>query len=183
MRNIAKSYFTIIGVINLVAGMIWCLTIIGSIIGIPLMIAAKKLSSAVKMSDDELVARRANILKWGMVSAIFAPIPVAGTIIIFIFALIANSFILKLESGKIEEANRTLGEVVKDGTKEVVKIVKDGTKEVVIDAVKEAKELFKSKPQTQVEIEQLEGINKMKEDGIITQEEFEIKRKRILNVE
>lgn len=167
MQSTAKFYFKAMKILDMIIGIIYCITIVGMIFGIPLIIASKRFGKASQLESDYLVEHRGGLLGWGIFSAIaFAP-SVIGFIVIIVLAISANNYIKNLESGDIEKANRTFGEAVKEGTSKAW----NGTKEA-----------FGVKSELDAQCEQLTKLKQMYENGILTEEEYNLKRKSILGI-
>ena len=167
MKQMKNIYFTIAWIISLIMGIVFCITFVGAIFGIPLLIASSKFNKARKMSDEDLVKNRANLLGWGIFLAIVLSPTIILLIVMLILVIMVNSYIKDLEAGRIEEANKSFGQAVKDGASKTW----TGTKEVF--GVKSALEKQKA---------QLAELQQMREDGIISAEEYEAKRKQILGL-
>ena len=57
-----KVLLKVAGIIALVCGILACLTIIGAIVGVPLIIGGKKCMDLAQLSDDEVIANKDTIL-------------------------------------------------------------------------------------------------------------------------
>lgn len=74
MKQMKNVYFTIAWIASIILGVLFSLTIVGLILGIPLFIASAKFKKAINMTDDELIKNRNNLFGWGIFLAIiFAP--------------------------------------------------------------------------------------------------------------
>lgn len=167
MKETSKIYFTIAWIAAIVTAIIYSLTIVGLVIGIPLFIGAARFNVAKNMSDEDLIRNRSTLLGWGIFFAIVLAPTVVGTIAVLVLALLVDDYIRNLEQGNYSKANRSFGESLKEGT---------------ANAWRETKETFSGKSELEKEREKLEELNKMRDDGIITQEEYEAKRKQILGL-
>ena len=104
---------------------------------------------------------------WGIFLAIVLAPSIIGLIVMLILVFMVNNYITNLEQGNVEQANKGFGETVKEGTSK---------------AWSGFKETFGIKSKLDKEKDELEKLQKMKEDGIITEEEYEAKRKQILGL-
>lgn len=163
-----KTYFTVAWIVSLVAAIIYSVTIIGLILGIPLFIAMSKFKAAQEMEDSQLVENRKNLLGWGIFLSIVLAPTFIGLIVILVFVLMVNNQIKNIEEGNKEKTEKSFGTTVKEGTKK---------------AWEGLKETFSSKSDLQKEKDQLAELDKMKEEGIISEEEYNAKRKQILKID
>ena len=62
-----KSLLNIAGIIAIVMGIICCLTIVGAIVGIPMIIGGNKLRTYSLMDDEGIMVNKDNILIWTIV--------------------------------------------------------------------------------------------------------------------
>lgn len=167
MKQMKNAYFTTGRIISLILGILFTITFIGAIIGIPLLICSKKFKNARNMSDEELIKNRGNLFGWGIFLMIILAPTILGLIIILPFVIMVNNYIKNLEEGNYEKANKGFGETVKESTGKVWNGLKD---------------TFKVKSKLQKQKDQIAELQKMKEDGFITEEEFDAKRKQILGL-
>ena len=167
MKQMKNVYFTVGWIFSLILGIIFTITVVGAIVGVPLIIGAQKFNKARTMTDEELVKNRANLLGWGIFLSIILAPTVIGLIVVIICVLMVNNYIKNLEEGKVEEANKGFGETVKEGTTKFIGGVK---------------ETFGIKSKLDKEKDKLLELKKMKEEGLITEEEYEAKRKQILGL-
>ena len=167
MKQMKNIYFTVAWIASLVLGIIFCLTLVGVILGIPLLIGASKFNSARKMTDEDLVKNRGNLFGWGIFLAIALSPSIIGLIIMLIFVFMVNNHIKNIESGDAEKVEKGFGETLKEGTSKTWSGIK---------------EAFGVKSSLQKDKDKLEELQKMKEEGIITEEEYEAKRKQILGL-
>lgn len=84
-----KNLLEIAGIISLVFGILACLTIVGVIIGIPLIIGGNKVKSMANMSDQEILENKDTILIWTIV---FLFINQISGILLLIFYIDLDSF-------------------------------------------------------------------------------------------
>lgn len=168
MKETSKLYFKVISIVDLVIAIILSITVVGLIIAIPLFIAYSKFNKASVMTDEELIKNRSSLFGWGIFSAIVLSPSVIGLIAIILIAVLVNNYIKDLEDGNFEKANKSFGEAVKAETSNIVN---------------NTKEAFGIKSGVDKEKAELEKLNKLKEEGLITEEEYALKRKKILNLD
>lgn len=127
-----KSLLNIAGIIAIVLGIICCITIVGAIIGIPMIIGGNKLREYSNMSDEEIIANKDTILIWTIVFLFINQI--SGIICLIFYLSIDNN-------------------------------------------------IFSSKPSSSSnnKYDELEKLNKLYKDKVLTKEEFEKEKERILN--
>ena len=164
MKNV---YFTAGWIISLVLGIIFCITIVGALLGVPLLMASSKFKAGKDMSDEDLIKNRSNLFGWGIFLAIVLSPTIIGLIVMLILVFMVNKHIEDLEAGNEEEVNKGFGQTVKEGTGK---------------AWAGIKEAFGVKSSLQKDKDKLEELQKMKDEGIITEEEYEAKRKQILGL-
>lgn len=66
-----KSLLKVSGVISIVVGVIYCLSIVGAIIGIPLIIGGIKIKDYASYSDIQIYESKDTILIWTIVFLLF----------------------------------------------------------------------------------------------------------------
>lgn len=69
-----KSLLNVAGIIALVLGIVSCCTIVGALVGIPVIIGGNKLRSFSRMSDKEIYDQKENLLIWSIVLCILCTI-------------------------------------------------------------------------------------------------------------
>lgn len=144
-----KTYFTVMGILMLTIGILLCITLIGAIVGIPLIIGSASMRKAVDYNQKQLKENNTTLLVWGIIFGVFTlPVGVAA----IIFACLVYS-----------EINKDMvdGKVVVD-----IKPSSNST------STKETEEIKKK----------LSALEQLKNDGIITEEEYKEKRKKILDI-
>lgn len=156
MKDVAKTYFLVAWIVSLVLGILYTITLIGVIFGIPLFVCAKRFKRATKMSDADLITNRKSLLGWGIFLAVILSPTVLGLIIAIVLVILVNSYIEDLEKGDLQAANRSFGATVKEETQ---KILGNNLEEKLLE------------------------LDRLKEKGVITEEEYEAKRKQILGIE
>ena len=170
MKGFVRSYFKVMQVIDMIIGIIMCITIGGLIFGIPLIISSKKFGKAYKASDQELIQMRGNLFGWGIFNAVILIGSIIGFIIVLCLVCSVNNEIKRYEASLVN------GEEFKQAS--IGQIVKDGAKKTVEDT----KEVFGIKSKLDKQQEQLQKLGKMKADGLITEEEYNAVRKKILEI-
>lgn len=127
-----RTLLKVAGVISIIVGALVSLTIVGLIIGIPLIIGGYKFTEYAKMSDEELEGNLDSILIWT---------------IVFLF-INQISGVISLVAYILYEASKS----------SFVKTKKQNNK-----------------------YDELERIKKLYDDKVLTKEEYEMEKKRILN--
>ena len=124
-----KSILKVSGIVAIVLGIICSLTIIGAIIGVPMIIGGIKLNDLSKLSDEDIAKNKETILIWSIIFLFICQI--SGILGIIYYISISNfSFDFKSNSNKYDE---------------------------------------------------LEKLNKLYKDKVLTKEEYEVEKSRILN--
>lgn len=124
-----KALLKAAGIIGIVFGVLSCLTIIGLIFGIPMIIGGFKLNSYSDLSDDEIINYKNSILGWSIFFVIFSLI--AGILGLIYYFGISND--------------------------------------------------TKYSDNSSDYMDELEKLKKLYDDKVITKEEFESKKKKILD--
>lgn len=70
MKNKNYAFLLIGGILGMIEGIVACITIVGAIVGIPLIIGATKYLAWAKVSDEDLFAEKDTLLIWGIVYTI-----------------------------------------------------------------------------------------------------------------
>lgn len=125
-----RTLLKVSGIFAIVIGIICCLTIIGCIVGIPMIIGGIKFNQYSKMNDDELSKNRDSVLVWS---------------IVFLF---------------INQISGVLG---------IVAFLLDEP------SIKNSLNISNNK------YDELEKLKKLYDDKVLTKEEFESEKSRILN--
>lgn len=100
-----KTLLKVSGIVAMVCGGLYCLTIIGALIGIPLLIGGSRMIDFSKMSDSELEKYKTHLLVWSIIFIIFA-LPAGILSIIYYVAvyfdinLSGNNYLDELEKLK-----------------------------------------------------------------------------------
>ena len=168
MKDYAKTYFLVAWIVSIVMAVLYGITIAGLVLTIPLVIAFKKFKAAEKMSDTELVEHRRSLFGWGIfLSIVCAPTDIV-IIALIVCSIVINNYIKDIEEGNAEKTEKSFSDTVVDSSKELWK---------------NTKEAFATKPSLDKQKEELAKLDQMKNEGIITEEEYAAKRKKILDIE
>ncbi len=85
-KNINSGFYLATGILAIIVGIIFCITIFGIILGVPLIIGANKFFSWSKMSAEEIETERDSIFVWSIVIAILMfPIGLIALVPVFNF--------------------------------------------------------------------------------------------------
>ena len=79
-----KTLLNAAGIIALVVGIICCLTLVGAIVGIPLIIGGNKFRQLSRMDDDYIKSNKDTILVWSIVFILLCTVSGVLGIIYFI---------------------------------------------------------------------------------------------------
>jgi len=132
-----KIILKITGIITLVLGIFYSITIIGLIVGVPLIIGGSKFIGYSNMTDERIIEEKNSILGWSIFFLFFT---VIGGILGLIYYFSINGSMNKVSS--------------------VIKNISHDTKY----------------------LEELEKLKELYDKDIITKEEFEAKKKQILDL-
>lgn len=124
-----KNLFKIAGIIAMIIGILYCVTIIGAIVGVFLIAGGSAMMGYSKLSNEELEEKKCSILGWSIFFLFFTVI--GGVLGLIGYVTIGRDIVI-------------------------------GGKESYIDELQKLKEL--------------------KDKGIITEKEYEAKKKKILNI-
>ena len=69
-----KSLLKISGIIAIVFGVLGCLTLVGAIVGVPLIIGGAKIKEYADYTDEQIIANKDKILIWTIVFLFFCQI-------------------------------------------------------------------------------------------------------------
>lgn len=69
--NKSSDWFKISGVLAMIFGIIACITIVGALIGVPLLFASINFFKFDKLNDQELYEQKSNVILWGVIFSIF----------------------------------------------------------------------------------------------------------------
>jgi len=123
-----KTLLKIAGIIAVVAGIFWCFTIVGVVIGIFLIVGGSTMMGYANLSEEEIMKKKSSILGWSIFFIFF-------TLIAGVLGLV---FYLTMD-----------------------------------------KNIFQKRTDYITEIKKLDEIKKQ---GLITEEEYSAKKKKILNI-
>lgn len=132
-----KSLLKVSGIISIVVGVIYCLSIVGAIVGIPLIIGGIKIKDYASYSDIQIYESKDTILIWTIVFLLFNQI---SGILLLIFYI------------------DNIGKNTNNNTNSNV-----------------------NNNQNNDKYEELEKIKKLYDEKILTKEEYENEKSRILN--
>lgn len=137
-----KSLLKISGIIAIVFGVLACLTLVGAIVGVPLIIGGAKMKEYADYTDEQIMANKDKILIWTIVFLFFCQI---SGILLLIFYI---DSIGKYEKGITgDNMNYQSNMNTNNNTK----------------------------------YEELEKVKKLYDEKILTKEEYEKEKERILN--
>ena len=137
-----KSLLKISGIIAIVFGILACLTLVGAIVGVPLIIGGAKMKEYADYTDEQIIANKDKILIWTNVFLFFCQISGILLLIFYIDSI-----------GKYEKG-----------------ITGDNMN-------------YQSNMNTNnnAKYEELEKVKKLYDEKILTKEEYEKEKERILN--
>lgn len=144
-----KSLLKISGIIAIVVGVLACLTLIGAIVGVPLIIGGAKIKEYSDYTDEQILVIKDKILIWAIVFLFFCQLS-GILLLIFYIDSIGN-----YEKGLGINAN-TNNMNYNNNTNNM-------------NATNNAK------------YEELEKVKKLYDEKILTKEEYEKEKSRILN--
>lgn len=137
-----KSLLKISGIIAIIFGVLACLTLVGAIVGVPLIIGGAKMKEYADYTDEQIIANKDKILIWTIVFLFFCQI---SGILLLIFYI---DSIGKYEKGITgDNMNYQSNMNTNNNTK----------------------------------YEELEKVKKLYDEKILTKEEYEKEKERILN--
>lgn len=137
-----KSLLKISGIIAIIFGILACLTLVGAIVGVPLIIGGAKMKEYAGYTDEQIIANKDKILIWTIVFLFFCQISGILLLIFYIDSI-----------GKYEKG-----------------ITGDNMN-------------YQSNMNTNnnAKYEELEKVKKLYDEKILTKEEYEKEKERILN--
>jgi len=124
-----KNLLNSAGIVAIVVGIIACLTMIGAIVGIPVIIGGVKIKELSTLSEEEIINRKETLLIWSIVLLLLCTI--SGVLSLLYYLGIENPNLFKSSSEK--------------------------------------------------RYDELEKINKLYKEKVLTKEEYEQEKERILN--
>lgn len=100
-----KTIVKVAGIVAMVYGGLWCLTIIGALIGIPLLVGGSRMIDFSKMEDEKLEGYKTHYLVWSIIFLVFATIAGVLALVYYVGAYLDNksskiSYIEEIESLK-----------------------------------------------------------------------------------
>ena len=132
-----KSLLKISGIIAIVVGILYCITIVGAIVGIPLIIGGNKIKSYADCTDEQVIDAKDSILVWTIVFLLCNQL--SGILLLIFY---------------IDCIDKNRGKSTTNTTKNV---------------------------NTDDKYEELEKLKKLYDEKVLTKEEFENEKNRILN--
>lgn len=166
MRKFSKIYFKVNEIVDLVLAILFAITIAGIVFAIPFFLAWKKFNAAGTMTDAELIESKGALMGWGIFNSIVLLSTVVLGIIDIILVIMVNGFIDNLKQGKYAEAEKSFGQTIKDGSKKAF----EGTKD-----------FFGIKDKNEKLEQDLTNLQSLKDNGILTEEEYQAKRQTIID--
>lgn len=91
-----KTLLNVAGIIALVFGILSCFTIIGAILGIPMIIGGNKFRKFSQMSDEDIIKEKESLLVWSIVLCLICTI--SGALGLVYYFGIDNTFDIKFNS-------------------------------------------------------------------------------------
>lgn len=167
MQNMKDIYFVVMQIVSLVFGIIFCITIVGAIFGIPLIIASGKFKNASTMNDYQLAQNRGSLLGWGIFVSIMLSPTIIGLILALICTFLVDNYIKNIQEGNYAKNDKPFSQAVKEGANNTVNGIKNA---------------FSSTSELDKKATQLKKLEKMREDDLITQEEYQELRRKILGL-
>ena len=168
MSDFSRTYFKVMDVLCLIFGILLCCTIVGAIFGIPLIIGHTKFKEASEETDPrKLVEMKGALFGWGIFFAIVMSASIIGLVIVIICVVRVNQELEEL--GRQINSNSTFQQQNQQSTE-------------VKNFVQETKEAFGIKSKIERQKEKLEEIAQLKDQGIITEEEYQAMRKKVLDI-
>lgn len=144
-----KSLLKISGIIAIVVGVLACLTLIGAIVGVPLIIGGAKIKEYSDYTDEQIIVIKDKILIWAIVFLFFCQLS-GILLLIFYIDSIGNyekGLGINTNTNNMNYNNNTNN----------------------MNATNNAK------------YEELEKVKKLYDEKILTKEEYEKEKSRILN--
>lgn len=138
-----KSLLKISGIIAIVLGVLECLTLVGAIAGVPVIIGGAKMKEYADYTDEQIIANKDKILVWTIVFLFFCQI---SGILLLIFYI---DSIGKYEKGIIGNNMNYQSNNMNTNSN--------------------------------LKYEELEKVKKLYDEKILTKEEYEKEKERILN--
>ncbi len=146
MKVDVKVYFNLMRIFMLIVGILLCITLIGIIFGVPMIIGSNAMGKAENYSQKQLKENNTTLLVWGV---IFGACTLPAGAIAIVFAVLTYNTINEMKSA----------ETIKDNTDDSKPSNNN------IDKIKQ----------------ELEDLERMHENGVITDEEYKTLRNKILS--
>ncbi|UKI57191.1 MAG: DUF5362 family protein [Clostridium sp.] len=144
-----KSLLKISGIIAIVVGVLACLTLVGAIVGVPLIIGGAKIKEYSDYTDEQIIVIKDKILIWAIVFLFFCQLSGILLLIFYIDSI-----------GKYEKGL---------GINTYTNDMNYNNNTNNMNATNNAK------------YEELEKVKKLYDEKILTKEEYEKEKSRILN--
>ena len=101
-----KALLNVSGLIALILGIISCLTIVGAIIGVPMIIGGIKLRELSNLTEEEIIKQKETLLIWSIVLLIICTISGVLALIYYISLDNPNLFSSSNNNNKYDELER-----------------------------------------------------------------------------
>lgn len=103
-----RTLLYVAGIISIIIGILCCLTIVGLIVGIPLIIGGNKFTGYSKMSDEEIEEHKDSILIWTIVFLFINQISGVIALIAYVLYEVSNTNFVKSKKqySKYDELER-----------------------------------------------------------------------------
>lgn len=141
-----KSLLKISGIIAIVLGVLECLTLIGAIVGVPVIIGGAKMKEYADYTDEQIIANKDKILVWTIVFLFFCQI---SGILLLIFYIDSIGKYEKGITGNNMDYQSNMNNNMNTNSN--------------------------------LKYEELEKVKKLYDEKILTKEEYEKEKERILN--
>lgn len=169
-----RSYFNIMYVVFLIYGIILTASIAGAVLGIPMIIGACKFKEAKNLPIEQTAEMRGNLYAWGI---FFGVMTLPFGILVFVFSTFANTFLEKVVAPVVIQMPEQQTENNSENNPNE-KSFSESVKDFSNKAVNGFKDTFGIKDRNQ----KLSELKKMYEEEIITKEEYDALRKKVLGI-
>ncbi len=102
-----KNFLKIAGIIAMIIGIFYCVTIIGAIVGVFLIAGGSAMMGYSKLSDEELEGKKNSILGWSIFFLFFTVI--GGVLGLIGYVTIGKNIVIGSKEGYIDELKRLKG--------------------------------------------------------------------------
>ena len=176
MSDFSRTYFKVMDVLCLILGILCCCTIIGAVVGVPLIIGHNKFKEASETTDPRaLVAMKGSLFGWGVFFAIVMSASIVGLVVVIICVVRVNQ--------ELEDLGRQInGAQVYNQYQNNNQTFEQKAESGVKSFIDETKQAFGIKSKVEKQKEKLEELNELKSQGIITEEEYQAMRKKVLDI-